>query len=88
MKREYLLMNRTQPMLRFSCERNAFDEPEFAELAWLTALRPIGYHNLYDFLGTTSSPGGRRPSTAGISRNCWNATAATIWRALSASRTR
>lgn len=60
MKREYLLMNRKQPMLRFSCERNAFDEPEFAELKWLTALRPIGYRDLGDFLARRQAPKHRR----------------------------
>ncbi len=38
MEREYVLMNQTCPMLRFSCERNAFDEPEFTEGRWLTGL--------------------------------------------------
>ena len=47
MTREYVLMNRDLPMLRFSCERNAFDEPEFFELEWLTELRPIGYGRLH-----------------------------------------
>ena len=27
MTREYVLMNRDMSMLRFTCERNAFDEP-------------------------------------------------------------
>jgi len=60
MKTEYVLMNQTTPMLRFSCERNAFDEPEFAEIAWLTDLRPIGYGNLNDFLARRQAPKHRR----------------------------
>lgn len=50
MRIEYVLMNQQIPMLRFSYERNIFDEPEFAEIEWLTELRPIGYGNLHDFL--------------------------------------
>ena len=49
MTREYVLMNRDLPVLRFACERNAFDEPEFSEIEWLTELRPIGYGKLGDF---------------------------------------
>lgn len=46
MTREYLLMNRNLPMLHFTCERNAFDEPEFRENNWLTKLRPISESRL------------------------------------------
>lgn len=60
MKTEYILMNRTVPMLRFFCERNAFDEPEFAEIGWLTELRPIGYGSLNDFLARRQAPKHRR----------------------------
>ena len=60
MKTEYVLMNRTVPMLRFSCERNAFDEPEFAEIEWLTELRPVGYGSLNDFLARRQAPKHRR----------------------------
>ena len=56
MIREYVLMNRDLPMLRFACERNAFDEPEFTELEWLTDLRPIGYGKLGDFLARRQAP--------------------------------
>ena len=56
MTREYMLMNRDLPMLRFTCERNAFDEPEFTENEWLTDLRPIGYGNLTDFLLLRQAP--------------------------------
>ena len=60
MAREYVLMNREVPMLRFACERNAFDEPEFSEIAWLTELRPIGYGNLADFLARRQAPKHRK----------------------------
>ncbi len=60
MKTEYVLMNRTAPMLRFSCERNIFDEPEFAEIEWLTELHPIGYGNPGDFLARRQAPKHRR----------------------------
>ena len=49
MRTEYILMNQTAPMLRFSCEHNIFDEPEFEESEWMTEIRPIGYGNLNDF---------------------------------------
>ena len=60
MTREYVLMNRDLPVLRFACERNAFDEPEFAELEWLTDLRPIGYGRLGDFLARRQAPKHRK----------------------------
>ena len=60
MTREYVLMNRELPMLRFACERNAFDEPEFSELEWLTELRPIGYGKLGDFLARRQAPKHRK----------------------------
>ena len=56
MKSEYLLLNQDTPLLRFFCERNVFDEPEFAEIEWLTELRPIGYGNLGDFLVRRQAP--------------------------------
>ena len=56
MRTEYVLMNQTSPVLRFSCERNIFDEPEFTEIEWLTELRPIGYGNLHDFLARRQAP--------------------------------
>ena len=46
MKREYMLMNQNRPVLRFCCERNAFDEPEFYETEWLTELRSIRKNRL------------------------------------------
>ena len=60
MTREYVLMNKNVPMLRFTCERNAFDEPEFAEIEWMTELRPIGYGNLGDFLARRQAPKHRK----------------------------
>lgn len=60
MAREYLLMNKDVSMLRFTCERNAFDEPEFAEIEWMTELRPIGYGNLGDFLAHRQAPKHRK----------------------------
>ena len=56
MKTEYVLMNQAAPMLRFSCERNAFDEPEFAEIEWLTELQPVGYGSLNDFFARRQAP--------------------------------
>ncbi len=53
---EYLLLNKGRPMLSFRCVRNEFDEPEFFENEWLTALRPIGYQNLGDFLAKRQAP--------------------------------
>ena len=60
MTREYVLMNRDLPVLRFTCERNAFDEPEFMENEWLTDLRPIGYGKLGDFLARRQAPKHRK----------------------------
>ena len=60
MTREYVLMNKDVSMLRFTCERNAFDEPEFAEIEWMTELRPIGYGNLGDFLACRQAPKHRK----------------------------
>ena len=60
MTREYVLMNRDLPVLRFACERNAFDEPEFTEPEWLTELRPIGYGKRNDFLSRRQAPKHRK----------------------------
>ena len=60
MKNEYLLMNQDRLMLRFFCERNAFDEPEFFEIEWLTELKPIGYRGLEGFLAGRQAPKHRR----------------------------
>ena len=60
MTREYVLMKRDLPVLRFTCERNAFDEPEFMENEWLTDLRPIGYGKLGDFLARRQAPKHRK----------------------------
>ena len=56
MKREFILMNKAHPLLRFLCERNVFDEPEFSELEWLSEVRPIGYGKLTDFLARRQAP--------------------------------
>ena len=60
MASEYVLMNRNDSMLRFTCERDTFDEPEFTEIEWLTELRPIGYKNLGDFLAGRQAPKQRK----------------------------
>ena len=60
MVREYELMNKDISMLRFACERNAFDEPEFTEIEWRTELRSIGYGNLGDFLAHRQAPKHRK----------------------------
>lgn len=59
-KMDYLLLNKDLPMLAFHCRRNEFDEPEFFEDQWLTALRPIGYRNLTAFLEQRKAPKHRR----------------------------
>lgn len=55
-KREYLLLNKDRPVLRFSCTRNPFDEAEFREEQWLADLRPIGYGDLTAFLERRKAP--------------------------------
>ena len=60
MKSEYLLMNQDRPMLCFFCKRNAFDEPEFTEIEWMTELRPVGYRDLESFLARRQAPKHRR----------------------------
>ncbi len=60
MTREYILLNCNVPMLRFTCERNALDEPEFVENEWLTELHPIGYGSLGDFLVRRQAPKHRK----------------------------
>ena len=59
-KTSYILMNKDVPILEFHCQRNEFDEPEFFEDQWLIASRPIGYHNLVDFLNQRRSPKHRK----------------------------
>ena len=53
---EYILMNKDSQVLRFICTRNEFDEPEFFEKDWMTALRPIGYIDLESFLDKRKAP--------------------------------
>ncbi len=56
----YLLLNKDVPVLRFSCIRNAFEEVECRELEWLTERKPLGYHNLTDFLSARQAPKHRK----------------------------
>lgn len=56
LKQEYLLMNKDTAVLSFLCVRNEFDEPEFTELEWKSALRPIGYRNPEAFLEHRKAP--------------------------------
>ena len=57
---DYILLNKDAPMLEFFCRRNAFDEPEFSEIRWLTKLRPIGYSSLSSFLERRKAPKHRK----------------------------
>lgn len=57
---QYTLMNKDTPMLEFVCRRNDFDEPEFFELQWHTAYRPIGYRSLTAFLEKRKAPKHRK----------------------------
>ena len=59
-KSDYILLNKDLPMLAFHCRRNEFDEPEFFEDQWLTALRPIGYRGLPAFLDQRKAPKHRK----------------------------
>ena len=59
-KSDYILLNKDLPMLAFHCRRNEFDEPEFFEDQWLTALRPIGYRGLPSFLDQRKAPKHRK----------------------------
>lgn len=47
-------------MLRFSCRRNAFDEPEFSEAEWEVGYRPLGYCELTAFLEQRKAPKHRK----------------------------
>lgn len=53
---EYVLLNKNTPLLKFTCTRTEFDEPEFTEREWLSDLRPIGYRNLEGFLERRKAP--------------------------------
>ena len=68
MNREYYLMNRQRPFLRFLCERDASGKAMFSELQWLTELRPIGYGNLRGFLVRRLPPKNRRHVRALLER--------------------
>lgn len=39
----YILMNKDNPWLLFSCERDEYDEVQLAELEWFSEKRPLGY---------------------------------------------
>jgi len=56
----YLLLNKDTPVLRFSCQRNAFDEVECHELAWLSEVKPLGYSNPTDYLTARQAPKHRK----------------------------
>lgn len=53
---EYIPMNKDCAILSFLCSRNEFDEPEFMELSWHAAYRPIGYKTLRGFLERRKAP--------------------------------
>jgi len=59
-QKKYLLMNKDIPVLLFSCTRNVFDEPEFAESCWYVDYHPIGYTNLTAFLEHRKAPKHRK----------------------------
>ena len=59
-KRNYILMNKDEPILEFYCRRNEFDEPEFFETRWLVNYRPIGYSSISSFLERRKAPKHRR----------------------------
>ncbi len=58
--RSYILLNQNTPLLRFSCQRNEFDEPEFWEDQWLSEARPVGYQSLTGFLEHRKAPKHRK----------------------------
>lgn len=64
----YLLMNKNTEILSFSCIRNTFDEVECTELAWFSTLRPLGYHNLTDYLSDRQAPKHRKHIQALLER--------------------
>ena len=50
------LMNKDEPVLMFSCQRNEFDEPVFAEIERYRHALPIGYKNPEQFLLQRKAP--------------------------------
>jgi hypothetical protein len=56
----YLLMNKEQPVLLFSCHRDEFEEVIATELEWLSPVRPLGYHDLTSFLEGRKAPKHRK----------------------------
>lgn len=62
MKR-YVLQNRDQKLLTFTCMRNVFDEPVFQAEPWTSNIRPIGFEREEDlalFLERRKAPKHRR----------------------------
>lgn len=56
----YVLMNKDEPWLLFSCERDEYDEVQLSELEWFTDLRPLGYTDLFSFLDRRKAPKHRK----------------------------
>ena len=52
----YLLMNKNKPLLLFECGKNEFEETECTELEWFDSYRPLGFHNLTDYLASRQAP--------------------------------
>ena len=56
----YLLLNQGTPILLFRSKRNAFEEVELQEIAWLSILTPVGYADLETFLNRRKAPKQRK----------------------------
>ena len=56
----YVLMNKDEPLLLFSCERDEYDEVQLSELEWFTDFRPLGYADLFSFLDRRKAPKHRK----------------------------
>ena len=56
----YLLLNKSTPLLLFSCVRDEFDEVECRELEWYSDFRPLRYRNLTDMLAGRQAPKHRK----------------------------
>lgn len=57
---QYLLMNQDTPWLRFTAQKDEFDEVVCKELAWYCAQRPYGYYGLTDYLRGRQAPKHRK----------------------------
>ncbi len=53
---KFLLMNKDQPILRFQSHLGPFGEDNMIELESFTALRPIGYRNILDWVDRRRAP--------------------------------